>query len=72
MSDRTLHHPKLIDGSMAIVAIGALSDYLPAVASALAVLWYAVQLWESHTGERARIKTRKILTRAWFFIKGIL
>jgi hypothetical protein len=61
---RVLHHPRLIDGSMALVAIGSLSDYLPAVASALAVLWYAVQLWESYSGKQFRVfVVRKIFRR---------
>lgn len=51
-----LGRPLAILGDIASVSIigGAIAGYLPAIASLLAIAWYAVQLWESRTGRELR------------------
>lgn len=31
------------------IVIGTLADYLPTIAAALSVIWFAIRIWESET-----------------------
>ena len=42
----------LIDWSAMAVSLGALFDWLPAVASLLSVIWLIIRIYESHTVQR--------------------
>lgn len=51
-----------IDGGAAAAIVATIAGYLPAIAALAAIIWYAVQIWESKTVQKwvrlARAKGR--------------
>lgn len=49
------HFAAAMDVAGIWVIAGSWFGYLPNVAAAFAILWYAVQVWESETGKKVRV-----------------
>jgi hypothetical protein len=48
--DDHLHVLKvMVDTASAVFTIGALLNWLPAVAAVLSIIWYCIRIWESRT-----------------------
>lgn len=56
------NHRPLIEAGAATIAAGAFVKLLPPLAAAFAVLWYGIQIWQSETGRRWRVRWRRALT----------
>lgn len=49
----TTNHSVSADIAAGVTVVGTFFDYLPKIAAVLAILWYAVQVWESETVQGA-------------------
>lgn len=45
------------DGTSIAVLLGSLTDYLPAVAALLTIVWTGIRIWETETVQRVFNKT---------------
>lgn len=57
-------HPNVpVEAGVAVLVAGAFVKVLPPLAAALAVVWYAILIWQSHTGKLWRARWSRVFRR---------
>lgn len=52
-----------MDAGAGVAVVGVLAKALPPLAAALALIWYAIQIWQSDTGKLWRGRWKRLFSR---------